>query len=132
MTACPRRFAFLLTFAATAACSTQHLTECQEFTSGIAQAASTIMQHPLDAPHFETRLTLVGRDVAALDGIPELEPAKKDYEKKLREAVTLAAQASATTARAALINANATARARAAQATYHLMESTNLHCAGER
>jgi hypothetical protein len=132
MTSLSRRLAVLLTLAATSGCSNQRLTKCQEFTSSIARTGSAIMWLPLDAPRFESTLTAARADVVAFSGIPELEQAKTDYEKKMREAIALATKASTTTTRVDLVNANATARAQAAQATYYLMETTNLHCAGER
>lgn len=111
-------------------CKDRH--QCQAFTTAVVDTGSTIMQHSLDQPHFETVLTRVSQDVEKLHGIPQLEDAKREYRSKMAKALTLAAEASASTAGPAVTNANASARAQAAKATYYLVEMTNLHCAGER
>jgi len=90
------------------------------------------MHHSLANASFETVLGRVDDDIAGLNGIPALEQAKADYKTTMREAIALATKASKVATRPERIDGNASARAQAAKATYHLMEATNLHCAGER
>ena len=111
-------------------CQDRH--QCQAFTTAVVDTGSTIMQHPLDQPHFETVLTRVSQDVEKLRNIPELEGAKREYRTKMAKALTLATEASTNSAGPVVANTNASARAEAAKATYYLVEMTNLHCAGER
>lgn len=114
------------------ACDQGRLTKCQEFSRSIAGTGSAVMHHPLDSARFEAVLTRADGQIATLSGVPELDQAKGVYKDKMREAIAKAAQASAADSRPARIDANASARADAANATYHLMESTDLHCSGER
>jgi hypothetical protein len=111
-------------------CRDRH--QCENFTGSVVATSSLIMQHPLDQPQFEVVLTGVSANIGKLQGIPQLSGAKLEYEKKMAQAITLATKASASRAGPAVMNDNASARAQAAKATYHLMERTNLHCAGER
>jgi len=90
------------------------------------------MHHPLENSSFETVLGRVDEEIANLSGISALDQAKADYKSKMREAIELAKKASTVASRPERLDANATARAEAAKATYRLMEATNLHCAGER
>ncbi len=132
MTTPTRAGLLILGLLALSSCDQRRLTKCQEFSRSVAETGSAVMHHPLDSARFEAILTRADGQIAALSGIPELDQAKGVYKDKMREAIAEATQASATDSRPALIDANASARADAANATYHLMESTNLHCSGER
>jgi hypothetical protein len=123
---------FVLTILTLSACDQSRLSKCQEFSRSIAETGSAVMHHPLDSARFEAILTRADGQIATLSGVPELDHAKGVYKDKMRAAIAKATRASATDSRPARIDANASARADAANATYHLMESTNLHCSGER
>jgi hypothetical protein len=106
--------------------------QCQDFTTVVVETGSAMMERSLDQPHFETVLTRISQDIENLHSIPQLEGAKREYRKSMAKAVSYATAASANPAGPAVATANASARAEAAKATYHLVEMTNLHCAGER
>jgi hypothetical protein len=114
----------------TGGCRDRH--QCEDFTTAVVETSSTIMHHPLAQPRFEAVLTHAQGDIEKLQSVPQLNDAKLEYRTKMAEAIALASKASASPPGPAVINANASARAEAAKATYHLMERTNLHCAGER
>jgi len=111
-------------------CRDRH--QCEDFTGAVVETSSAIMHHPLEQPRFEIVLTRVGGNIENLPSVPQLDDAKMEYRTKMAEAIALASKASASSPGSDVINANASARAEAAKATYHLMERTNLHCAGER
>lgn len=115
-----------------AACNSQPISKCQAFSSEIVETSATVMHHPLSHRGFDSTLNRVEKQVFGLSGLPELDEAKRDYRKKMVVAKAFAVEANSATSPVAIISANASARAEAAKAIYHLMESTNLHCAGER